>query len=123
MGAYPEVATFRRFGALNAENLLYLQAELVRLEFELRQIAQENDCSNDLKRSIYSAHWISLMEAENTPNGDGRQWRIVLQIRERLKEYSENVPLSIASLGVFFFWLPSTNFHPQDCGFHTVTLW
>jgi hypothetical protein len=32
MGASPEIAIFRRFGALNAQNLLYLQAELVHLE-------------------------------------------------------------------------------------------
>jgi len=31
----PETAIFRRFGALNAENLLYFQAELVWLETEL----------------------------------------------------------------------------------------
>jgi hypothetical protein len=31
MGQYSEMAIFRRFGALNAQNLLYLQAELVQL--------------------------------------------------------------------------------------------
>jgi hypothetical protein len=42
MGAHPEVAVFRRFGALNAQNLLYLQAELTHLELELRSTAGAN---------------------------------------------------------------------------------
>jgi hypothetical protein len=37
MAFYPEVAIFRRFGALNAENLLYLQAELQDLEIALQK--------------------------------------------------------------------------------------
>jgi hypothetical protein len=77
MGACPEIAIFRRFGALNAENLLYLQTELVRLEFELRQVTQENDNSIDPKKSVYSTHLLSLAESENTTNGDDRQWRIM----------------------------------------------
>lgn len=36
IGLIPEIATFRRFGALNSQNLLlYLQAQLVSLEQEL----------------------------------------------------------------------------------------
>jgi hypothetical protein len=38
----PETAIFRRFGSLNAENLLYLQAELTSLEREL-QLQQLGD--------------------------------------------------------------------------------
>jgi len=35
MAAKPETASFRRFSALNARNLLYMQAELCRLVQEL----------------------------------------------------------------------------------------
>jgi hypothetical protein len=35
MGKNPELAIFRRFSALNAKNLLYLQAEHVNLEARL----------------------------------------------------------------------------------------
>src|SRR5579871_4460776 len=88
MGAYPEAATFRRFGALNAENLLYLQAELSELEFELRKASDMNEKSADPTRAMYSTHWLSMRHSENTPNGDSHQWRLVLQIREKLNEYS-----------------------------------
>ena len=41
MGLRPEVAIFRRFGALNAENLLYFQAELALLERDLQEQQRE----------------------------------------------------------------------------------
>ena len=37
MGTYSDTLIFRHFGALSAQNLLYLQAELVHLEHELRE--------------------------------------------------------------------------------------
>jgi hypothetical protein len=43
MGEFPEVAILRRFSALSAQNLLYLQAELRQLEVDLRKYAQEDD--------------------------------------------------------------------------------
>ena len=36
MGTHPKLAISRRFGALNLRNLLYLQAELIYLEDELK---------------------------------------------------------------------------------------
>jgi hypothetical protein len=37
IGFNPELAMFRRFGALNARNLLYLQNELAQLELKLKK--------------------------------------------------------------------------------------
>ena len=39
----PEVAIFRRFGAMNARNLLYLQAELTDLEAALLQTERRDN--------------------------------------------------------------------------------
>ena len=84
MGAHPEVGILRRFGALNAQNLLYLQAELVNLESEFRTIS-------DNSRQIDSRDWFSLSISKNDTNDEGSvgdQWRVALMIRDRLKEYS-----------------------------------
>ena len=87
MGAHPEVAIFRRFGSLNTQNLLYLQAELTGLESELRCVEQEDLESGDLDRSIYGRDWQTLSESVQAP-GYGRQWTLFLDIRKKLEEYS-----------------------------------
>lgn len=112
MGAYPEVAIIRRFAALNAQNILYMQAELVDLESRLRRYEEEDRSSGDQNRVDYAVDWFKLSnavdaspssgsqtgtstndESEKADDGDnevpqGRRWRLVLQIREKLKEYS-----------------------------------
>ena len=96
MGAHPEVAILRRFGALNAQNLLYLQAELVALESDLQKFSLEDRTSNDPHREFNSRDWYSLsMSEENIDNNEstGRQWRCALMIRDRLKEYSQSEAL------------------------------
>lgn len=84
MGAYPEVAILRRFGALNIQNLLYLQAELVHLENELRESSYANQHSGDVHRVTMSKDWITLAHYHE---GNERQWAVALRIREKLKEY------------------------------------
>ena len=100
MGAHSEFAIVRRFGSLNAENLLYLQAELVSLEHDLRIAQAEDNHSNHPDRARYSRDWYSLSRSinanddlgpsESRPKDRGRekQWKIILQIREKLKDYS-----------------------------------
>jgi hypothetical protein len=90
MGEFPEVAIFRRFGALNAQNLLYLQAELKELETSLRKYALEDQNSGHPERIYYSKDWFTLKEScDATYEGaDGNQWSTMLSIRAKLKEYS-----------------------------------
>lgn len=116
MGAYPEVAIVRRFAALNAQNVLYLQAELVNLESRLRRYEKEDRNSGDQTRVDYAIDWFKLSNAKDlqssgtggTPSDRdfdeevdvneavdedeelhrGRRWRLILQIRGKLKEYS-----------------------------------
>jgi hypothetical protein len=87
MSTQPETAIFRRFGELNARNLLYLQAELAYLEKKLSEyeIADNRDPVGE--KSNYAVSWYWL--AHSKDDGDTKQLDIVLKIRSRLKEYSE----------------------------------
>ncbi|KAL9109279.1 MAG: hypothetical protein Q9227_006034 [Pyrenula ochraceoflavens] len=88
MGAYPEVAIFRRFGSMNARNILYLQAELTSLEKQLSDAEKADLESDHPDRSIYSRDWRTLAESIEAPEDDSLQWRIFLKIREKLHEYN-----------------------------------
>jgi hypothetical protein len=106
MGAYPEVAIVRRFASLNMQNVLYLQAELVHLESRLREIEEEDKKSGDENKKDRDFDWFQLSSLVDGPvtggnaAGNGRpgtagpkqatkRWAIVLEIREKLKEYSK----------------------------------
>lgn len=84
MGAHPDVLFLRRFGALNAQNLLYLQAELVQLEHEFRECSSENESSADNHRRNFSKDWFTLAHSDG---GHEKQWILMLRIRQKLKEY------------------------------------
>jgi hypothetical protein len=86
IAAHPELGIYRRFAALNAQNTLYLQAELHGLEHELKQYASEDAAaSSDETRKLYSRDWQTLAES---PDNDRRQWNTMCRIRSKLKEYS-----------------------------------
>lgn len=60
MGAYPEVAIVRRFARLNAQNILYLQAELVHLESRLNELEDQDKDSSDPDRTDCALDWFAL---------------------------------------------------------------
>ncbi|KAF2244972.1 hypothetical protein BU26DRAFT_608451 [Trematosphaeria pertusa] len=88
IGAYPEVATLRRFGALNARNLPHPQAEPTVLEDKLRQCEKADRESRNEDRAIDGCDWQTLAESGDGPT-EGDQWAMFLKIREKLNEYSE----------------------------------
>jgi hypothetical protein len=115
MGAYPEVGIVRRFAALNAQNILYMQAELINLESRLRRYEKEDRESGDQARRDYAVNWFKLRYAADPPGcsdalsestgksiqekdekddkGDveiyrARRWETMLEIREKLYSYS-----------------------------------
>ena len=89
MGGHPETAIFRRFGSLNALNLLYLQAELTNLENSLHKQADADAGSGHFERSLYARDWQSLSESATAEDGnDPTQWNTMLIIRDKLDEYS-----------------------------------
>jgi hypothetical protein len=95
MAEHPEYGIFRKFSSLNAQNLLYLQAELVYLEANLlRHVATDHEAGMSAQNGTmqanklrYEVDWYSLAYSEEEdPNT--LQWKTVLLIREKLKEYS-----------------------------------
>lgn len=88
MAAHPKVAIFRTFASLNAQNLLYLQAELVHQEEQLRDIAEEDRTSNDPARVANDTNWLNLSKSVEA-GGDPFQWRKIRGIRSKLAEYSK----------------------------------
>lgn len=91
MGRSPEFLIFRRFGTLNAQNLLYLQAELTVLEKELGEYALEDEHSANEDRRNYSKDWETLKNSHDDDAEAGNnksQWETMVKVRETLKEYS-----------------------------------
>jgi hypothetical protein len=82
IGSYPELTIYRKFATLTSKNLLYMQAELIYLENQLRVISEVDH--EDPEKRGFGVSWEALNEA----SGDGAaQKRIVLEIRQKLKEY------------------------------------
>lgn len=96
VGLYPGLAIFRRFSRLNAQNLLYMQAELAQMEYELDLVAAE-DSQNDNPDVQSFQTCVHNMKKAQGP--DGLQWQMVLDMRQRLKEYSMLYAFSKGSLG------------------------
>lgn len=88
MGFLPEVAIFHRFAALNAKNILYLQAELLSLERQLTIAAEDDARSTSPRRQAYSRQWFSMSHSDGQPDGNPRQWRTFMKIRRALDEYN-----------------------------------
>ena len=88
MGAFPETAILRRFGALSAQDLLLRQAELACLEEDLNIYQQGDKDSKHPDRERYALSWDKLQDsAEEADGNDGSQLKTILKIREKLKEY------------------------------------
>lgn len=97
MGEMPEVAIFRRFGTLNAQSLLYMQAELVCLEKKLHRL-QSKDAAAPGRRSRYAINWFWLSNSGDQGDGDDdddAQLELVKEIRAKLKEYSKFLPRAV----------------------------
>lgn len=83
MSLDPGTAMFKRFAQLNAHSLLIQQAEILDLERQLLVLATVNK-----KRGLhYNTIAIDLINAGRA-NNDDEQWRLVLHIRSKLKDYS-----------------------------------
>lgn len=103
MGNYPESLMIRQFNELNVQNILYLQAELVGLEQDYRELEKENDTSTGAERARFSLDWYTLSTSKED-GGDNEQWRTAMKIREKLQEYSRQAlpqSFSITQLNCF----------------------
>ncbi|KAJ4350343.1 uncharacterized protein N0V89_008964 [Didymosphaeria variabile] len=91
MGVVPPTAMFRRFGALNARNLLYYQNELMQLEAELISLENKDYQSGEYKEFYaHDSRWLMTSDEEvkgQPRDGDTDQRDMVLRMRDLLKEY------------------------------------
>jgi hypothetical protein len=76
------LSIYRRFAKLNAKNLLYLQAEIITVAEDLREIIDEDEKSEDAKVQRFTT---SVWYLKNTPS---LQWARFLELRRLLNEYS-----------------------------------
>jgi hypothetical protein len=88
MGTYPELAIFRRFGALNLQNIIYLQAEITTLEGEFQDIVAEDNMNPE--RKIFSRDWNYLASSAGDYDNTAANIRYekILHIRKVLNDYS-----------------------------------
>ena len=87
VGSHQELTIFRKFSTLNAKSLLYMQSELLHLQSELEGIELENKYSDDTEKSAFLTSLFDLKASDGTSKD--LQWRKVLEIRGKLKTYSE----------------------------------
>lgn len=88
MSVYPELAQFRRFGALNNRNLMYLQNDLANLERALKEAENEDNMDPRGRKRLYARDF-HCTDVSITDDADARQRTLILRIREKLKEYSK----------------------------------
>ena len=82
MSSDRDLCMFRRFGTLNARNLLYMQNELATLEEQLQ--ALDTRCNSTEQWSLPRS-WYCL-EKDN-----GEFLKLVMKIREKLDAYSKTI--------------------------------
>lgn len=90
LSSSPSLQLFRKFGALQAKNLLYLQAELSILERQLGAIMkQDQDEANagDQEKLAFLDSWLALKTSDQNLAADNTQYRKVVEIRDCLKKY------------------------------------
>ncbi|KAH8776511.1 hypothetical protein F5883DRAFT_248746 [Diaporthe sp. PMI_573] len=87
MAKYDEFAILRRFKALNAQELLYSQAEIIHLEERLQRLVDRDAAHPD--RKFYSKDWWSLAHGLDIDSRE--QWRTIRKIRKKLDKYNERL--------------------------------
>lgn len=92
----PDLQVYRRFNRLASRNLLYLQAEILDLEWRLKEfdaedveIANAEDDEGDWMEVKLSARcWEVFRErAEQGEEKERKRMRLIRELRERLAEY------------------------------------
>lgn len=83
----PDLSIYRGFRALNAQNILYLQAQLIELEAKLRTQQARDDTNPHGKKALYAKTWFWLEKSAS--DGDTKQLDLVVKIRQVLSEYSK----------------------------------
>ena len=80
-----EHVMLKQYRELAVRDLLYLQAELCDLQYDYCEQAQLDSQQLD-ERRLYDREWWHL-QSDKSRGGDGKQWQLALQIRQKLREY------------------------------------
>ncbi|GME46450.1 uncharacterized protein LTHEOB_5762 [Neofusicoccum parvum] len=86
MNDIPETAVFRRFGVLNSLNLLYLQAELMEIEQNMKDAQISDHYNPQGNKSLYAKNWFFLSVSKH--DGDENQLSLAELAREKLEKYN-----------------------------------
>jgi hypothetical protein len=94
IGRQPELGIYRKFPALNAQDLLYMQAEIIELEWQLRHTEKEDSECNDEWRPRYSEDWWILenaarLEGYHEDHPSLKQRNLFQRLRPLLAQYSK----------------------------------
>ncbi|KAI0169611.1 hypothetical protein GGR52DRAFT_475082 [Hypoxylon sp. FL1284] len=90
MQEHPEDTIVRRFAALQLQDILYLQAEIVHLQRRLDILESNNNSSGEQERREFAFDWDTLAHIHSTP-GSSEQWEKWLELRKVLKEYNNSI--------------------------------
>jgi len=87
----PEFEAFSRFRELNVKNLLYYQVELAYLERKLKTFEEIDSVKRGQPEEEYAKWADKLIKCQEESSGpkNHKQWKVVLKIRNVLKEYSK----------------------------------
>ncbi|OIW32997.1 hypothetical protein CONLIGDRAFT_676812 [Coniochaeta ligniaria NRRL 30616] len=80
-----EHVMLKQYRELAVQDLLYLQAELCDLQYDLAQQTHADSQQQDVRR-FYDREWWHL-QSDESRGGDGKQWQLALQVRTKLREY------------------------------------
>ena len=83
----PETGIYRRFDALNARRILYLQAELCILEKKLQQREEKDNRATTGKGPEYATDYQIMLEAP--VNVHHPQLELIQEMQDKLEQYSE----------------------------------
>ena len=88
-----DLEMFRRFRKLAVRDILYLQAELCHLDYQFQDQALR-DANGGEPEKFFDREWWQLRKS------GGQQWKTVLAIRTKLKEYCKWILFPLFSKAV-----------------------
>ncbi|KAK5718700.1 hypothetical protein LTR15_008434 [Elasticomyces elasticus] len=118
MSEHSESAQVLRFGDINVQNILYLQAEISALRQDLRAAEKQANDSPSGDPKLFAVDWYTLA---HTLDDDGKmngQWQKVLQLRLLMKEYSIQILLlTIMNVALIYLDQMKRSFTITRCQF------
>ncbi|KAI4666409.1 uncharacterized protein J4E79_002447 [Alternaria viburni] len=95
----PETGIYRRFDALNARRILFLQAELCVLELAIREVEARDNADKTGKKSQYATDYYRMLKAP--VNQQREQLELVTKMNGKLDQYrysSDQAVLQVSRL-------------------------